>query len=307
MTDDVEQQPSEIVTEVFDALFPKPIKGVRWRQLSLSSTPQKLVLNRRDRLDTPHLTFSWGNRSGELDLHLTWEPRDGLPRRHQGLVRMKENDLTEKMEGLLALIGEQVSAAGLFSFLPPIEELDRDRFSVLWSHPADVVDALQGRLPVKRRKLTLPDVLPQEQQFIDAGVIDVYELELLDLLASEPALVDITPPMLLDGDAGTSFSLRLGADGRWLALHSQGLERSLMIQTLPVMLDLWDKVKDVYGAIYEAMELGDLGWDHPESVWFRERREVLQRALERGEDLELRDVYTDAYSTREPSEEVAND
>jgi hypothetical protein len=59
----------------------------------------KLVVCRGDRGDTPHLTISWGNATGQVDFHLTWERRQGKER-YEPLFQIDAQALLELFSGL---------------------------------------------------------------------------------------------------------------------------------------------------------------------------------------------------------------
>src|SRR5882762_10593919 len=61
--------------------------------------PRKLVVFRIDRSDLPHLTFSWTNPSGEVDVHLTpASPRDEDDR--ESILRIQESELVASFRSL---------------------------------------------------------------------------------------------------------------------------------------------------------------------------------------------------------------
>lgn len=72
--------------------------------------PRKLVVFRADRTDLPHLTCSWNNPSGEVDLHLTaTSPCDGEHR--EPLLRIQESELKGRFRDLVGRIVTLVSSS----------------------------------------------------------------------------------------------------------------------------------------------------------------------------------------------------
>lgn len=59
----------------------------------------KLVVCRNDRHELPHLTITWQNASGEIDIHLTTRSEGGLES-HQSIARIPESCLREACESL---------------------------------------------------------------------------------------------------------------------------------------------------------------------------------------------------------------
>ena len=76
--------------------------------------PRKLEVFRVDREDLPYLTFSWGNRSGEIDVHLTSaSPRDEnehkpITKIHEPILKIQESKLKASVGDLITQIWELV-------------------------------------------------------------------------------------------------------------------------------------------------------------------------------------------------------
>jgi hypothetical protein len=76
-------------------------------ELGFDLGPRKLVVFRVDRSDLPHLTCSWKNPSGEVDLHLTpTSPRDEHD--HESILRIHEPELKARFRDLIKQIIELV-------------------------------------------------------------------------------------------------------------------------------------------------------------------------------------------------------
>jgi hypothetical protein len=92
------------------------MSGIVIQNLAFALTQKKLVVSRVDRKDLPHLTISWGNRSGEIDIHLTPAfPKD-------------ENDRES-----LAKIQEAVAGSFIESIGKDIAEVAKNKmFRIIW-------------------------------------------------------------------------------------------------------------------------------------------------------------------------------
>ncbi len=65
--------------------------------------PRKLVVFRTDRTDLPHLTCSWNNPTGQVDIHLTAvSPRDNDDR--ESSLKIQESELKARFRGLVGQI-----------------------------------------------------------------------------------------------------------------------------------------------------------------------------------------------------------
>ena len=91
--------------------------GIVVQNLSFALTQRKLVVSRVDRKELPHLTISWGNPSGEIDIHLTPRfPKD-------------ENDRES-----LAKIQEVVVGSFVQSIGKDVVEIAKNKmFRIIWS------------------------------------------------------------------------------------------------------------------------------------------------------------------------------
>lgn len=126
--------------------------ALRWatERLAFSLSEKKFVVSRMADPKLPHLTLSWGNRSREIDLHLTYG--DG---RHVPLARLPEQLLQQA-----GLYFEQVAAA---CFEPVIEVfrpvrpgwLARRGYVLMAQEEEQVVGFLKELAPKERGKYRL--------------------------------------------------------------------------------------------------------------------------------------------------------
>src|SRR5206468_566095 len=75
-----------------------------WLGLGLWISERKFVVSRKRVADTIHLTISWGNASGELDIHLKREPAPPGEDPYIPLAKVSPDRL--------ALAGEHINAVG---------------------------------------------------------------------------------------------------------------------------------------------------------------------------------------------------
>src|SRR5215210_6593591 len=65
------------------------MSGIVIQNLAFGFTQRKIIVSRVDRKDLPHLTISWDNPSGEVDVHLTPQfPKDKNDR--ESLAKIQE-------------------------------------------------------------------------------------------------------------------------------------------------------------------------------------------------------------------------
>lgn len=83
------------------------MSAIVFGRIGLDIGPRKLVVFRTDRTDLPHLTCSWNNPTGDVDLHLTpVSPRDNDDR--ESLLKIQEPELKARFRGLVGQIVELV-------------------------------------------------------------------------------------------------------------------------------------------------------------------------------------------------------
>src|ERR1700751_418919 len=86
--------------------------GIVIQSLAFSLQERTLVVRRIDREDLPHLTVSWNNPSGEIDVHLTpVHPKDDNDR--ELLAKIPETELRTYLESL----GKRLVGLGRSSLL----------------------------------------------------------------------------------------------------------------------------------------------------------------------------------------------
>jgi len=127
------------------------------RNLCFDFGPTKLVVFRVDHQDLPHLTFSWKNQSGEIDMHLTPpSPRDANDR--ESILKIQESDLKARVGEL----GRQFWKLAQRSPIPMVwcvspKWLAARGYVLVGSRGEPVSLWLQAALPKKRGKYRLDE------------------------------------------------------------------------------------------------------------------------------------------------------
>lgn len=76
------------------------MSAIVFGRLGFDVGPRKLVVFRTDGTDLPHLTCSWNNPTGDVDLHLTpVSPRDNDDR--ESLLKIQESELEARFRHLV--------------------------------------------------------------------------------------------------------------------------------------------------------------------------------------------------------------
>lgn len=152
-----------------------------WASLEFSLSDRKLVVARAHRPDLAHLTLSWGNASGEIDLHLT--------RNHEAAMSA---DGRKAWHRIFAVPGSVVGGAGL-AFMHEIENefvprlvceyrryrpgwLSRNGYVVMLPDEAGYLELFREAAPRLRGKYRItPSVVFDEHRLEDIAVDGLYD------------------------------------------------------------------------------------------------------------------------------------
>lgn len=123
-----------------------------FQSLGFDLGPRKLVVFRTDRNDLPHLTLSWDNPSGEIDLHFTpVHPKDKNDR--DSIMKVPQTLLAEYFITLGEQFANLVTTGVLKLFFPVRGEwLRRNHFKVLQPRVESFEDWLVRASPKLRGK-----------------------------------------------------------------------------------------------------------------------------------------------------------
>ena len=123
--------------------------------VGLDIGPRKLVVFRVDRKDLPHLTVSWGNPSGEVDLHLTPTfPVANAER--ESILRISESELRARTADLVRqawLVLQGHTVGGVWGVRA--RWLANNGYMLVGAKDTPVADWLRGALPKVRGKFRL--------------------------------------------------------------------------------------------------------------------------------------------------------
>lgn len=93
------------------------MSAIVFQNLGFDLGPRKLVVFRTDRKDLPHLTISWSNPTGEVDIHLTPPfPKDSSDR--YSIIKIQEAELGNFLTSLGIEFGEIIKTKLLRSQWP---------------------------------------------------------------------------------------------------------------------------------------------------------------------------------------------
>lgn len=232
--------------------------GIVIQSLAFSLQQRTLVVRRTDREDVPHLTISWNNASGEIDVHLTpLHPKDDNDR--ESIARIREADLPAQLE----LAGKQFMELARRSVLQIIWSvgpgwLARNNYLLIGPKGESIEQWLRRAAPKQRGKYRF-----------DVGAFKKI------------------PQMILYHPSAHRFS-ELGAQGQVFAICHKGQEKGRVLVLTPlswpdgfltwVAYDYRDMRKLVNAAkelltqhinrlasvqikrIYDALRLKEVGW-----------------------------------------------
>lgn len=172
--------------------------GIVLGPISVSITGKKLVICRHDRRDLPHLTLSWGNRSGQFDLHLTYEHRTGADR-HQSLLQIPGQDLAVSLKAHEPAL-DDFNLALAFNLMKAAKRvrpgwLAKRGYVVLMARNEDFEALLSEYAPKRRGKyrIDVPRLKNTSQLGPDLFDSFAYDPRILKLV---PQLDDVKDPLI---------------------------------------------------------------------------------------------------------------
>jgi hypothetical protein len=122
------------------------------QNLAFDLGPRKLVVFRTDRRDLPHLTLSWNNPTGEIDLHLTpAKPKNANDR--DSIARFQQAELILFFESLGQRFGDTV-AHRLLKLFRPIKPdwLRKNHYKLYQPEGGSLEEWLRKGFPKSRNK-----------------------------------------------------------------------------------------------------------------------------------------------------------
>ena len=170
--------------------------GSTWG-FDVSFNTGKLKIFRRGRSDLAHLTFAWKTRSGEVDVHLTYDHETSAgntrSKRYVPIFRMQSSDLETWGEAANEAAAKIVEAS-LRQVYKPYRPgwLGRNGYIVSVMQEHEVLAWLKGVVPKRRRKYRLdPERLTNlDKTMPDAFRENLYDPSILHLL---PEMFDLDP------------------------------------------------------------------------------------------------------------------
>jgi hypothetical protein len=229
----------------------------------------RLVIGRRDRTDTPHLTVLWGTRSGELDIHLKWE--DGRAEPYESLFRQDKMALLA--QAVVTMQSHWPDLAAQWKDSPRTYRpgwLRRNGYLVCWVPQEAVLERMKEAVPRRKGKYRLntsqflsseglggllmehvydPDLLKLLPQIMEGGLNNGRGLQVQALSISRRR----RPPLVL------TFHPQAGRKGRWMGLPMRPGFPSWMRPLVEALLPALPRFAPLYLRIFEALHLDELG------------------------------------------------
>jgi hypothetical protein len=201
--------------------------------------PSKLIVTRRDLPKPAHVTLSWGNQSGDIDLHLTVDANGSELRCHESLGKICENEVDAFGHRFSQVI--DLSFARTIALWKPVTPgwLWRRRYWIVLTEPVRIEKALRSLAPKSRGKYRInADALTDSEWLRGCCSSLMYKPCLLKYLTEEERAHPVTAIRTV---RGRSHVLRLGAwqqpNGmvRWRALSQENAMGISALATLRAM------------------------------------------------------------------------
>lgn len=248
--------------------------AIATKSLFLEVRDDRLVLGRRDRPESPHVTLLWGTRSGELDLHLKWQ--NGRPEPYESLFKVDKGDLGRALAQAFGPEAKgMVEAWGRRSRAYRPGWLRRNGYWIVWLPGAALRDQLKQHVSFRKRKYRLDFQRIVSPEVMGGLAMDnLYDPEILHLLPQLKAAGEIEEePMQVfaqrldarrDGLIHLAFHPSGGKRGRWVGARMAAFRAHLEGMTRRVMAPAAVAVAPAMQRIHDVLHLGELGaqrWD----------------------------------------------
>ncbi len=234
--------------------------------LMFTETERLFVIRRRDRKDIPHLTISFENASGEIDLHFKHEsPQNDASSTYTPIIRFPKAALVKFLANYFSLIKWQEILGTLFSNMKKVRPgwLERKGYIIALGQ-AEMIESILS-----------PNVIAPKRR--GKHRVDVQKLK--DFL-NEPDLSEISfyYPSVLHILAAQGYNKQVAA------IRVKGKRRVILLQYIPwrngkgawLTLDrvptniqevfsnnipstIKDQVKDIWYRIFDTMMLNEIG------------------------------------------------
>jgi hypothetical protein len=178
--------------------------GIVIQSLAFSLQERTLVVRRIDREDLPHLTVSWNNPSGEIDVHLTpLHPKDDSDR--ESIAKIPETELSAYLQSLSKRF-LRVARTSLLQIIWSVGAswLARNNYFLIGTTGESIEHWLRRVVPKQRGKYRF-----------DVGVFKK------------------NPEMILHHPSARRFS-ELGAQGQIFAICRKGQEKGRLLILMPL-------------------------------------------------------------------------
>jgi len=228
------------------------------QHLALDIGPRKLLVFRADRPDLPHITISWNNTSGEVDVHATPQGADRATAR-QPLGRYLQVDVAT----LVSSIGQQLLAMlqhatmQLHWAVGP-RWLARNGYALLKAEGERIIQWLERAAPKRRGKYRLdlrvlkepPRVAlyPPTARYLAAAIQEGL-LFALSTKGSDKGRVLILVPLTWS----TGSVTWLGIDHHDAQQFASRAKKLFSTATDPLLARPWQQIRKI-------LELHEIGW-----------------------------------------------
>lgn len=216
------------------------IPSFAFENFSFSFTKQKMVIARRNRAGSPHLTLSWANQSGEIDLHLTStrtvitsSGHRAVEKLHQPLLRISENDLARAGTAMERLFHRHYLAHLAHDYRRyRVGWLQRKGYYVSLQSEKDISEWIRSIAPRIKRKHRLNLARDLASDRLPAFLREnVYPAEVLRLIDPADYIMPFSAYRVVNGRLKNSHELMLGchpaSDGRpgWWGFRQRATRR----------------------------------------------------------------------------------
>lgn len=236
--------------------------GIAFSKLVIAITGRLIVIRRTDRSDTPHLTISFKNTSGEIDLHLKHEsPRNDETSTYTPILTLSKAKLEEFLESFFEVAGEEIVNV----FLNNTRKirpgwLGRKGYVIALFDPEDFKQSIYSTAPKQQGKYRV-----NEKKLKDLFTnVDLSKVTLHHPSVLHELTVKNSNPIYAIRDKGKRRIIPLilvrhnNGKGLWLTFDRLLTETDKVFQKITPS-HLREQLKDTWYRVFDALRLDELG------------------------------------------------
>jgi hypothetical protein len=233
--------------------------------LSVNVTNRLVVIQRSDRKDTPHLTISFENASGEIDIHLKHEsPKNDATSTYKSILKIPKASIEVALEEYFRGVGEAFLRI-CFSRIKRIRPgwLARNGYLLMWLNEESLKQEVINAAPKQRGKYRV-DAQKLKTALLDfdqskINFCDPSELHTLAAEGFNGQVYGIRARRRKKLHSITLHCVQWGVNKSWITFDRNLSNDIIKMFEESIPQRFKEKAKAVWDEIYNALKLDEIG------------------------------------------------